>query len=113
MRDEVEHEALMRQSMQPSKLKLNEKMDVGGVLNRDHGKMWIVRDCKCFSKRQKTPFEQICISMEDPKKMVKIWQEIFHLVRSAEPSSDPASFLLHLQFTEAVCAPLFCMEKMK
>lgn len=75
--------------------------------------MWIVRDCKCFSKRWNNLIEPTAKSMVDTKKMVKIWQEIFHLVRSAEPSLDPESFLLHLQFTEAVCSPLFCMEKMK
>ena len=88
-------------------------MDVGVVLNRDFGKMWIVRDCKRFSKTQNTLIEQTCKSMEDRKKMVKIWQEIFHLVRSAEPSLDSDFFLLHLQFTAAVCSPLFCKEKMK
>lgn len=88
-------------------------MGVGRMSNRGHGAMWIVRGCKCFSKRWNTLIEQTCKSMEDTKKMVKIWQEILHLVRSAEPSSDPDSFLLHLRFAEAVCSPLLCMEKMK
>lgn len=48
---EVEHEALMRQSMQPRDLKWNKKT---GVLNGSHGEMWIVRDCKYFSKRWNT-----------------------------------------------------------
>lgn len=61
----------------------------------------IISDYKCFSSPWNTLFLQTCKSVEDTKKMVKIWQEIVHLDRSAE-SLDSDSFLLHLQFTEVL-----------
>jgi len=88
---EVEHEALMRETVQPRELKWNEKMGVGGVLNGGHGEMWTARDGKCFSKRWSTLIVQTWKSTEGTQRMVKIWQELFHLVRSAKLCLDPHS----------------------
>lgn len=48
--------------------KWNKEMGAGSVLNRGHEERSIVRDCKCFNKRQNTLIEQTCKSTGDCQK---------------------------------------------
>lgn len=80
----------MRQIVQ-MELKCNEKMGVEGVRNRGHGEMWIAS----ASTRDGIHSLSRLAKAWETQKMVKIWQELFHLVRSADHFLDPDSFFLH------------------